>query len=47
MVVCKCNFDALDVIHQVEFVEVKRDVIVTVNYPKGGDADISVPNIAT
>jgi uncharacterized protein YjlB len=36
----------LDATHQVEFVEVERDFIVVANYPKGGDADISVPNIA-
>jgi hypothetical protein len=41
-----CNFDALDALHQEqEVVEVER-VIVTADYPKGGYAYITVPNIA-
>ena len=27
MVVCKCTYDALDAIRQVEFVEFQRDII--------------------
>jgi hypothetical protein len=46
MLFCRCTSDALDTLHQVEFVEVESDVIVTANYSKGGDADISGPNIA-
>jgi hypothetical protein len=47
MIFCKCSFDALDPIHQVEFVEVERDIVVTANYPNSGDADNTVTNIAT
>lgn len=39
-VVQMCNFNSLNTIHQLEFVEVGGDVLVTANYPKGGDADI-------
>lgn len=36
----ECNFDALNAIDQVEFVEAGDAVIVAAGYPKCGDADI-------
>lgn len=38
MLVCKCNFDGLDVIKQLDFVEAERGI--TVNKPsQRGDTD--------